>query len=149
LPFWPSFILKKCHCGGGEHLADKENHQPDSPFFDKLGYRQINVWLFKRFDTAEFLYVFGLFLFGDIEHVIDGDDADEVTVRIDDRKRHHASSRDIAEYLGTRGGFAGPSFTAEGFVLYSARDSVGGGPYVVEEAYPLAPAGRRAMAAGR
>jgi 2'-5' RNA ligase len=28
-------------------------------------------------------------------------------------------------------------FTAERFVLYSARDSVGGGPYVVEAAYPL------------
>jgi 2'-5' RNA ligase len=25
----------------------------------------------------------------------------------------------------------------ERFVLYSSRDSVGGGPYVVEEAYPL------------
>jgi RNA 2',3'-cyclic 3'-phosphodiesterase len=29
------------------------------------------------------------------------------------------------------------SFTAERFFLYSARDGSGGGPYVIEAAYPL------------
>jgi 2'-5' RNA ligase len=28
-------------------------------------------------------------------------------------------------------------FTAERFVLYSAREGSGGGPYIVEAAYPL------------
>jgi 2'-5' RNA ligase len=50
------------------------------------------------------------------------------------------SERDIAEYLTTRGGFFSTPFTVERFVLFSSRDSVGGGPYVVEEAYDLAPA---------
>ncbi|HVZ14691.1 MAG TPA: RNA 2',3'-cyclic phosphodiesterase [Bauldia sp.] len=47
---------------------------------------------------------------------------------------------DIAEYLSVRGGFLADSFPVERFVLYSSRDSVGGGPYVVEEAYDLVPA---------
>ncbi|HEY1940706.1 MAG TPA: RNA 2',3'-cyclic phosphodiesterase [Roseiarcus sp.] len=43
----------------------------------------------------------------------------------------------VADYLTTRGALAAPSFEGIRFVLYSARDSVGGGPYVVEAAYPL------------
>jgi len=43
--------------------------------------------------------------------------------------------RDIAEYLSVRGGYLAETFTADRFVLYSSRNSVGGGPYVVEEAY--------------
>ncbi len=42
----------------------------------------------------------------------------------------------VAAYLGDRG-FLSRSFTAERFVLFSSRDSVGGGPYVKEEIYPL------------
>lgn len=54
-----------------------------------------------------------------------------------------ASSRDIGNYLSERGGFFADPFLVERFVLYSARNSTGGGPYVVEEAYPLAnPAGQ-------
>jgi 2'-5' RNA ligase len=47
-------------------------------------------------------------------------------------------SRDVAEYLSARAGFRSPPFTVSRFVLFSARASVGGGPYVVEAAYPLA-----------
>ena len=43
----------------------------------------------------------------------------------------------LADYLATRGFIGSRRFTAERFVLYSARDSVGGGPYIVEAAYPL------------
>ncbi len=45
--------------------------------------------------------------------------------------------RAVADYLAARGGLAVEGFTAPRFVLYSSRDSVGGGPYVVEAAYPL------------
>lgn len=48
-----------------------------------------------------------------------------------------AVSRDIATYLTLRGGFSAGPFPVDRFVLFSARNSVGGGPYVVEEAYPL------------
>jgi len=51
----------------------------------------------------------------------------------------------VADYLGVRGALDAPSFEAAQFVLYSARDSVGGGPYVVEVEYPLR--GARADAA--
>ena len=43
----------------------------------------------------------------------------------------------IADYLATRGALKAEPFLAERFVLYSARDGSGGGPYVVEAAYPL------------
>lgn len=43
----------------------------------------------------------------------------------------------VANYLATRGVLISDSFTAERFVLYSARAGSGGGPYVVEAAYPL------------
>ena len=51
-----------------------------------------------------------------------------------------ASSRDVAEYLSARGLFRTPAFQVSRFVLFSSRASVGGGPYVVEESYPLSAA---------
>ena len=49
-----------------------------------------------------------------------------------------ASSADVAAYLTLRGDFRTPSFRVGRFVLLSSRASKGGGPYVMEEAYPLA-----------
>ena len=43
----------------------------------------------------------------------------------------------LAAYLGGRGLFRPAAFTAERFVLFSARASQGGGPYIAEEVYPL------------
>lgn len=51
------------------------------------------------------------------------------------------SPGDVAAFIAARGHFPRLSFTADRFVLYSARDSVGGGPYLVEAAYPLGPTG--------
>jgi len=48
-----------------------------------------------------------------------------------------ANGRDIAAYLSARGGFVSSPFEVSRFVLFSARNSGGGGPYVIEEAYPL------------
>ncbi|MEP3438756.1 MAG: RNA 2',3'-cyclic phosphodiesterase [Hoeflea sp.] len=44
---------------------------------------------------------------------------------------------DVVEYLGARGNFRTAPFDVGRFVVMSSRDSVGGGPYLVEEAYPL------------
>ncbi len=44
---------------------------------------------------------------------------------------------DVARYLSERGFFVAPPFVAARFVLYSARESVGGGPYVIEEKFPM------------
>jgi len=48
-----------------------------------------------------------------------------------------SSSFDVAEYLAARGLFRTAPFPVTRFVLFSARASVGGGPYVVEASYPL------------
>jgi 2'-5' RNA ligase len=48
------------------------------------------------------------------------------------------SESDAAAYLALRGDFRTPPFPVGRFVLLSSRASRGGGPYVVEEAYPLA-----------
>jgi 2'-5' RNA ligase len=48
-----------------------------------------------------------------------------------------ASTRAVAEYLSSHGYFRSPAFVIPRFVLFSSRSSTGGGPYVVEAAYPL------------
>ncbi len=44
---------------------------------------------------------------------------------------------DVAHYLSSRGNFSTLPFKVGRFVLMSSRDSVGGGPYVIEESWPL------------
>jgi 2'-5' RNA ligase len=53
----------------------------------------------------------------------------------------NAAPGDVAAYLSARGNFATAPFRVGRFVLMSARDSVGGGPYVIEEAWPLGASG--------
>jgi RNA 2',3'-cyclic 3'-phosphodiesterase len=43
----------------------------------------------------------------------------------------------VADYLASRGALKVEDFRATRFVLYSAREGTGGGPYLVEAAYPL------------
>ncbi len=49
-----------------------------------------------------------------------------------------SSSRQVAEFLSVRGPLRMAAVPVSRFVLLSSRASVGGGPYVVEAAYPLA-----------
>ncbi|MFP3545190.1 RNA 2',3'-cyclic phosphodiesterase [Rhizobium sp. SIMBA_035] len=44
---------------------------------------------------------------------------------------------DVVHYLSGRGNFQTSTFTVPRFVLLSSRDSVGGGPYLTEEVFPL------------
>lgn len=44
---------------------------------------------------------------------------------------------DVVHYLGGRGDFHTMPFRIGRFVLLSSRDSVGGGPYLTEEVFPL------------
>jgi 2'-5' RNA ligase len=49
----------------------------------------------------------------------------------------NTSPVDVANYLSARGNFATLPFKVGRFVLMSSRDSIGGGPYIIEEAWPL------------
>ncbi|MGV8937502.1 MAG: RNA 2',3'-cyclic phosphodiesterase [Allorhizobium sp.] len=44
---------------------------------------------------------------------------------------------DVVQYLSGRGDFHTSTFQAARFVLLSSRESVGGGPYLTEEIFPL------------
>ena len=44
---------------------------------------------------------------------------------------------DVANYLAMRDHFHTENFKVPRFVLYSSRDSTGGGPYVIEESFDL------------
>ena len=44
---------------------------------------------------------------------------------------------DVVQYLSGRGNFHTMSFTVPRFVLMSSKESVGGGPYLTEEVFPL------------
>ena len=48
-----------------------------------------------------------------------------------------SSNTQVASYLANWQPFRSPPFPVPRFVLYSSRASAGGGPYVVEAAYPL------------
>lgn len=54
------------------------------------------------------------------------------------RLRREATPEAVAAYLSQAPFFAPPRFSATEVVLYSARDSTGGGPYVAEAAFPFA-----------
>ncbi len=47
------------------------------------------------------------------------------------------SAHRVADYLSSRSPYRSPPFQISRFVLFSSKASVGGGPYVVEAAYPL------------
>jgi 2'-5' RNA ligase len=49
----------------------------------------------------------------------------------------YASAADVARILGRIGAFRSRPFTVGRFVLFSSRPKIGGGPYVVEETFPL------------
>lgn len=49
-----------------------------------------------------------------------------------------ANAADVARFMAFAGRFEPLEFPVERFVLFSSRDSVGGGPYLVEQTYPLA-----------
>jgi RNA 2',3'-cyclic 3'-phosphodiesterase len=48
------------------------------------------------------------------------------------------SAIELAEFMHQAGHFAPLEFTVGRFVLFSSKASVGGGPYLVEQSYPLA-----------
>jgi 2'-5' RNA ligase len=48
------------------------------------------------------------------------------------------SAPEIAHFIAMAGRFEPLTFPIGRFVLFSSKDSVGGGPYLVEQAYPLA-----------
>lgn len=52
--------------------------------------------------------------------------------RLRDTSAHH-----VADYLSSRALFRTPPFPVSRFVLFSSKASTGGGPYVIEAAYPL------------
>lgn len=48
------------------------------------------------------------------------------------------SAQEVAQFIAMAGRFLPLEFQVSRFVLFSSKDSVGGGPYLVEQAYPLA-----------
>ncbi len=50
----------------------------------------------------------------------------------------HVQIDDLAKFLQLRGGYRSKPFVVEQFVLFSSKPRTGGGPYVVEQGFPLA-----------
>lgn len=53
------------------------------------------------------------------------------------RLKKNAEPIDVANYLAMRDHFQTQQFHVPRFVLYSSRESTGGGPYVIEESFDL------------
>ncbi len=73
-------------------------------------------------------------------------DARKFTPHVTIARLRNASPLEIASYLSSHGSFSTVPFRVGRFVLMSSRDSVGGGPYIVEEAWSLD--GKQAASAG-
>jgi 2'-5' RNA ligase len=54
------------------------------------------------------------------------------------RLNRDATARSVADWIALRGLFMSRTFIVPSFALFSSKESVGGGPYLVEETYPLA-----------
>jgi 2'-5' RNA ligase len=67
-------------------------------------------------------------------------DARKFTPHVTLARLKNSSPAEVAHYLSARGNFAAAPFRVGRFVLMSSRDSVGGGPYLIEEAWPLSSA---------
>jgi 2'-5' RNA ligase len=75
-------------------------------------------------------------------------DARKFTPHVTVARLRNVSPGEVAHYLSQRGNFSTAPFTVSRFVMMSSRDSVGGGPYVIEEAWPLDASQRPSAAAG-
>jgi RNA 2',3'-cyclic 3'-phosphodiesterase len=64
-------------------------------------------------------------------------DARKFTPHVTLARLKNASPEAVASYLSARGNFSTMPFRVNRFVLMSSRESIGGGPYIVEEAWPL------------
>lgn len=64
-------------------------------------------------------------------------EAKKFTPHVTLARLRNARAEEVAHYLSTRGGFRTQPFPVRRFCLFSSRDSVGGGPYVMEEAFEL------------
>ncbi|MEL6437344.1 MAG: RNA 2',3'-cyclic phosphodiesterase [Pseudomonadota bacterium] len=64
-------------------------------------------------------------------------DARKFTPHVTVARLRKSSPEAVAKYLSMRGAFYVAPFKVERFVVMSSRDSVGGGPYVIEESYDL------------
>lgn len=54
------------------------------------------------------------------------------------RLSRDATARSVADWIALRGLFMSRTFLVPSFELFSSKESVGGGPYLIEETYPLA-----------
>lgn len=66
-------------------------------------------------------------------------DARKFTPHVTLARLRGVSAAAVGAYIETRGDMRPLTFRPERFVLYSSRDSTGGGPYRIEAAYPFAP----------
>ncbi len=64
-------------------------------------------------------------------------DARKFTPHVTVARLRNVSPRETARYLSMRGNFSTLPFKVGRFVMMSSRDSTGGGPYVIEESWPL------------
>lgn len=59
------------------------------------------------------------------------------TPHVTTARLRHSTTTETADYLSLHGDFCSAPFAVNEFVVYSAKQSTGGGPYVIEEVYPL------------
>jgi 2'-5' RNA ligase len=67
-----------------------------------------------------------------------GPDARKFVPHVSLARLRGVSDLEMADFIHAAGQFTPLEFTARRFALFSSKNSVGGGPYLVEQSYPLA-----------
>src|SRR5262245_10396780 len=80
------FVFEKSHGRRSEQFSKEQDDKPWSPFAKHPPHRNVGIWFFKCFHTAQFLDVFGVFLFCKLKYVIDGHNSQEYSMSISNRK---------------------------------------------------------------
>ena len=122
-----------------QHLAEEERGEPGRPFADHRKKSDLGVGHVERFHTAEALHVLGVFLDQRVDDVIDGDDALDHAIVIDDRNGDEVVlARKARDFLAIGGRRNGLNFLP-GYVRHLA--AFRGGEQLAERHHALDAAG--------
>ena len=92
-------LLEVAHRGRREHLAQEQHDQPARTLLHERAERRLAVRLVQRLETTDPLDVGGDFVFDHVDHVVYGDRADQLVLRIDDRDREQVIRGDLSRHL--------------------------------------------------
>ena len=86
--------LEELDDGGGDERRGEIDDEPRQPLAQRLDRRREDAVVAR--ETGEPVDVLGRLVLDDVDDVVDGDDADQLVLLVDDRNRQQVVGRDLA-----------------------------------------------------